>query len=219
MSAAEKMTRRDEIETLLPFYLNGTLEGAELATVEDWLATDPDAGAALEAAEAEFSGAMAANEAIRPPADALSRFSKMLDAEAGPVREPQARSLLARAWQGFMGLPVGVAWAAAAALLAFVVVQGAMERPGTGTVEVAGTGEDASKLPFALVTFKPEAKMSDIAALFGDNGVTIIDGPTASGVFRVAIPAETVADYDRILGTIAAASFADTVTAGRKPTG
>ncbi len=219
MSAAEKMSRRDEIETLLPFYLNGTLEGAELATVEDWLATDPNAGAALEAAEAEFSGAMAANEAIRPPADALSRFSKMLDADAGPVREPQARSLLARAWQGFMGLPVGVAWAAAAALLAFVVVQGVMERPGTGTVEVAGTGEDASKLPFALVTFKPEAKMSDIAALFGDNGVTIIDGPTASGVFRVAIPAETVADYDRILGTIAASSFADTVTAGRKPAG
>lgn len=221
MSAAEKMTRRDEIETLLPFYLNGTLEGAELATVEDWLATDPDAGAALEAAEAEFSGAIAANEAIRPPADALSRFSKMLDAEAGPVREPQARSLLARAWQGFLGLPVGVAWAAAAALLAFVVVQGVMERPGSGggNFEVAGTGEDASKLPFALVTFKPEAKMSDIAALFGDSGVTIIDGPTASGVFRVAIPAETVADYDRILGTIAAASFADTVTAGRKPAG
>ncbi|TIO99251.1 MAG: anti-sigma factor, partial [Mesorhizobium sp.] len=26
MSAAEKMSRRDEMETLLPFYLNGSLE-------------------------------------------------------------------------------------------------------------------------------------------------------------------------------------------------
>lgn len=222
MSAAEKMTRRDEIETLLPFYLNGTLEGSELAAVEDWLASDPAAMDALEAAEAEFSGTMAANEAIRPPADALSRFSKMLEAEAGPVREAKGQSLLARAWQGFMGLPVGVAWAAAAALLAFVVVQGVVERPGSGgggNFEVAGTGEDAARLPFALVTFKPDAKMSDIAALLGDTGASIVDGPTASGVFRIAIPAETVADYDRILGLIAAAPFADTATAGRKPAG
>lgn len=221
MSAAEKMTRRDEIETLLPFYLNGTLEGSELAAVEDWLASDPAAMGALEAAEAEFSGTMAANEAIRPPTDALSRFSKLLDAEAGPVREPRAQSLLSRAWQGFMGLPVGVAWAAAAALLAFVVVQGVMDRPGAGggNFEVAGTGEDAAKLPFALVTFKPDARMSDVTTLLGDNGASIIDGPTASGVFRIAIPAETVADYDRILGVIAAAPFADTATAGRKPAG
>ncbi|WP_018425862.1 hypothetical protein [Hoeflea sp. 108] len=221
MSAAEKMTRRDEIETLLPFYLNGTLEGAELAAVEDWLASDPAAMDALEAAEAEFSGTMAANEAMRPPADALSRFSRMLEAEAGPARERRSQSFLARAWQGFMGLPVGVAWAAAAALLAFVVVQGVMERPGAGgnNFEVAGTGEDAAKLPFALVTFKPDARMSEIAALLGDEGASIIDGPTVSGVFRVAIKAETVADYDRILGVIAASPVADTVTAGRKPQG
>lgn len=221
MSAAEKMTRRDEVETLLPFYLNGTLEGSELAAVEDWLASDPSAMDALEAAEAEFSGTMAANEAIRPPADALSRFSKMLEAEAGPAREAKGPSLLARAWQGFMGLPVGIAWAAAAALLAFVVVQGTMDRPGVGggNFEVAGTGEEAAKQPFALVTFKPDAKMADITALLGDNGASIVDGPTASGVFRIAIPAKTAADYDRILGLIATAPFADTVTAGRKPAG
>lgn len=220
MSAAEKMSRRDEIETLLPFYLNGTLEGAELATVEDWLASDPAAPAALEAAEAEFSGTMASNEAIRPPADALSRFSRLLDAEAGPVREPQVQSLLARAWQRFMGVPVGVAWAAAAAMLAFIVVQGVVAPSGTGSdIQVAGAGDEQSKLPFALVTFKPDARMSDIATLLGDNGAAIIDGPTASGVFRIAIPAETVADYDRIVGLIAAAPFADTVTAGRKPAG
>ena len=77
------MSRRDEMETLLPFYLNGSLEGSELEAVEEWLATDPAALAALGEAEAEFSGTTAANEAIRPPADALSRFAKALDAEAG----------------------------------------------------------------------------------------------------------------------------------------
>ena len=61
MSAAEKMSRRDEMETLLPFYLNGSLEGAELEAVEEWLSSDPVAMAALGEAEAEFSGTAAAN--------------------------------------------------------------------------------------------------------------------------------------------------------------
>ncbi|TIN85850.1 MAG: anti-sigma factor, partial [Mesorhizobium sp.] len=46
MSAAEKMSRRDEMETLLPFYLNGSLEGSDLEAVEEWLASDPAALAA-----------------------------------------------------------------------------------------------------------------------------------------------------------------------------
>ncbi|TKB31942.1 MAG: anti-sigma factor, partial [Mesorhizobium sp.] len=56
MSAAEKMSRRDKMEMLLPFYLNGSLEGAELEAIEEWLANDPAALAALGEAEAEFSG-------------------------------------------------------------------------------------------------------------------------------------------------------------------
>ncbi|RWQ45076.1 MAG: anti-sigma factor, partial [Mesorhizobium sp.] len=105
MSAAEKMSRRDEMETLLPFYLNGSLEGAELEAVEEWLATDPAALAALGEAEAEFSGTAASNEAIRPPAAALSRFARALDAEAGPARAPAASSRLAQAWGRFTAVP------------------------------------------------------------------------------------------------------------------
>ena len=63
----EDMSRRDEIEALLPFYLNGTLSDAELAQVEAWLGSDPAALAALEQAELELSAASDANEAIRPP--------------------------------------------------------------------------------------------------------------------------------------------------------
>ena len=44
MSEPEYMSRRDELETLLPFYLNGTLDGADLAAVEEWLASDPYRG-------------------------------------------------------------------------------------------------------------------------------------------------------------------------------
>ena len=44
MSEDKKMTRRDEMETLLPFYLNGTLSGADLALVEDLIANDRGRG-------------------------------------------------------------------------------------------------------------------------------------------------------------------------------
>ena len=70
---------RDEMQALLPFYLNGTLEGEDLARLEQWLATDPGGADALAEAEAELFGTISANEAIRPPADALTRFTRALE--------------------------------------------------------------------------------------------------------------------------------------------
>lgn len=211
----EKMSRRDELEALLPFYLNGTLDGEDLAAVENWLASDPAGMAALEETEAEFSGTAAANQAIRPPADALSRFSAALDAEAGRER-PAAPSVLSRLWTGFMAIPAGVAWAAATAAVVLVLVQAVMEPGGRGgPVEIAGT--DIKDMPFALVTFKPDARIADISAVLAGQGAVILSGPAAGGVFKIGIPAKTAADYARIVGLIAAQPFAETVSAGRKP--
>jgi anti-sigma-K factor RskA len=211
----EKMSRRDELEALLPFYLNGTLEGEDLAAVEAWLTSDPAAMAALGEAEAEFSGTTAANEAIRPPADALSRFSKALDAEAGPARAA-APCALARLWVGFMAIPAGFAWAAATAAVVLVLVQTVMEPGGPGgPVEIAGT--EAQNMPFALVTFKPDARIADISAVLSGQGAVILSGPAGGGVFKIGVPAKTAADYDRVVGLIAAQPFAETVMAGRRP--
>ncbi|QPC94973.1 anti-sigma factor [Mesorhizobium sp. INR15] len=218
MSGSEKMSRRDEMETLLPFYLNGSLEGADLEAVEQWLASDPAAMAALGGAEAEFSGTMAANEAIRPPADALSRFAKALDAKAGPVRAKAGPSWLSQVLGRFMAVPAGVAWATAAVLLALIMVQSFVQPGGKGNdFEVAGAEDDLAKMPFALVKFKPDAKMSEISAFLGDNKLKIIGGPTADGVFKLGIPAATLADYNRLRGLIAAQPFSETVIEGRKP--
>ncbi|MER8947860.1 anti-sigma factor [Mesorhizobium sp. M0185] len=218
MSAAEKMSRRDEMEMLLPFYLNGSLEGTELEAIEEWLASDPAAMAALGEAEAEFSGTAAANEAIRTPADALSRFAKALDAEAGPSRAPAASSWLAQAWSRFMAVPAGVAWAAAAVLLALVVAQSFVQTGNRGgDFEIAGSEDDLAKMPFALVKFKPDAKLSDIIAFLDQNQLKIAGGPTADGVFRVGVPAKTAADYHKLLGLIAAQPFTEAALEGRKP--
>ena len=174
--------------------------------------------AALEEAEAEFSGTSAANEAIRPPADALSRFSRALDAEAGPARAPRALGALRGCGSGFMAIPASVAWAAAAAARGARAGAGGdgARRPRRTDFEIAGTGRPAN-MPFALVTFKPDARIADIAAFLAGQGAVVISGPAAGGVFKIGVPAETAADYDRIVGLIAAQPFADTVLTGRKP--
>jgi len=220
MSESDRdMSRRDEMEALLPFYLNGTLDGEDLAAMEAWLANDPAGAFALEEAEAELFGATAANEALRPPADALGRFSKMLESEAGPARARGSVSILAGLWQRIAGLPSGLAWATAAAAIALVLVQAAGDFGNSGgDYEIAGDENDLKSMPFALVVFRPDATMADISAFLGANDALIAGGPTAGGVFRIAIPAKTIADYDRVLGLIAAAPFAQSVTAGRKPT-
>jgi anti-sigma factor RsiW len=216
MSEEGPVSRRDELEALLPFYLNGTLDGAELAEVEEWLANDPAAMAALEEAEREFSATNAANEAIRPPADALSRFAKALEREAGPARDAARPSWLAIAWQRLAGMPAGLAWATAAVAVLLLATQAVRDFGGDqGGVEIAGTEDQ--KLPFALVVFKPDARMADIAAFLDKNDFVIVAGPLPGGMFKVGLPAKTVAEYDKLVGLIAAQSFTDSVVAGKKP--
>lgn len=217
MSATDgKLSRRDELESLLPFYLNGTLEGSELAAVEEWLASDPMAATALADAEAELSGTVFANEAVRPPADALSRFNKSLDALSGP--SPASAGSLRRFWNALAAIPSGVAWAALAAFVAFMLVQAVLVPGERGDhFEIAGEKGGTASMPFALVTFRPDARIADIAAFLAGNGAAIIGGPAGGGVFRIGIGAATGAEYDRLLGLIAAQPFTESAAAGRRP--
>ncbi|RUX35061.1 anti-sigma factor, partial [Mesorhizobium sp. M7A.F.Ca.CA.002.11.2.1] len=106
----------------------------------------------------------------------------------------------------------------AAVLLALVMVQSFVEPGGKGNdFEIAGAQDDLAKMPYALVKFKPDAKMSDISAFLGSNGLKIVGGPTADGVFRLGIPAANAADYTRQIGLVAAQAFTETVIEGRKP--
>lgn len=218
MSGENKPMRgRDELEALLPFYLNGTLSGADLQDVEDWLAADAEAMAALAEAEMEAAETSAANEAIRPPTDALARFNRALEREAGPAREASGNPFAAL-WRRLAGLPAGLAWATAALAIALVLYQAVYGGFGErGGYEIAGTEQDEAKRPFALVVFRADARMADIGAFLSANGAAIVAGPTAAGVFRVAVSAETGADFDRAVALIAAQSFVESVTPGRRP--
>jgi anti-sigma-K factor RskA len=215
MSEDDKMTRRDEIETLLPFYLNGTLSGADLALVEDWLANDPNADAALLAAEDELSMTVSDNEALRPHPNAFKRFSEALEKETGPAVSPISRL---SAWFGrTFAVPAPLVWASAAAMLALAVVTaGNFGRPPQNDIEVAGSGA-AHSAAFVLVTFKPDAKLADIAALLKASGAQIAEGPSPAGAFKITVSAATAAEYDAVSAALKKSPLVETLIPGRKP--
>ncbi len=214
MSADTVLTLRDEMESLLPFYLNGTLQGPDLVRLEHWLATDPHGAIALAAAEDELSAAMAANEAIRPRPDALSRFSAALEREA-PNRA--AGGLLASLFGRLRTAPPALAWAAAAAMLAVIVVQTAVVNRGGEGYEVAGQGDNQSERPFALVAFKADATAEAIATILTQAGGSIVDGPKPGGFFRVAIATDSAEAYDAALAVLDASGVVDTIMPGLRP--
>lgn len=209
-------SRRDRLEGLLPFFLNGSLSGEELREVEEWLATDPAAAVALEEAEAEYSATAAANEAIRPPTDALARFSRALEREAGP-EYAAVPSLVERVRGWFTAVPVQAAWVTAAIAVALLVGQtawmGVSER---ADYEVAGV-EESARAPFVLVTFAGDASMTDITTALEEGGLVIDEGPMPGGMYRVIVPAETSAEYDALVAELEQAPFVDILVAGRKP--
>ena len=219
-----EMSPRDRIETLLPFYLNGTLDGDDLTTVEAWLATDPDATTTLAAAEAEHKASVLSHDALVAPDDALERFSKSLDAETRvPVRNVQG-SLLATLWERLAGAPPGLAWGTAAAALALVVVQTItpLGLPGGQPEQVfteAGAPQTVDEAPYVLVIFSPSADISALTGLLDDVGASIIGGPKPGGIYKVGVPATDVPAYERIVAQLKGAGLVDQVLPGRKPKG
>lgn len=216
MTADEPMNRRDELEAMLPFYLNGTLEGEDLRAVEAWLSEDAAARQALEEAELELRTVTTLNDAIHPPGDALARFSAALDADEASSGSPKP-SLVTRLRRWIAASPSEFAWAVAAVMLAIIAVQALAPRsPDTG-LTIAGAEDDTAAMPFALVSFKAQAPMADVLALLDKAGVTIIAGPAPGGVFKIAIPARSPAEYDRILALITEAGVTRSALVGRRP--
>jgi hypothetical protein len=215
MSEEMKMNQRDEAEALLPFYLNGTLTGADLAMVEDWLANDPAAEEALAEAGSELEFLSDENEKLRPAPDAFKRFSEALEKEPGPAVSPV--SWLASFMKKTFAIPAPLVWAgAAAALAAIVFAANVSDRTTVNDIEVAGANS-ADNAPFVLVTFKPDAKMADIAALLTAAKAQIGEGPASGSTFKIILPVTSVADYDQQAAALAASPLVDQIIPGRKP--
>jgi anti-sigma-K factor RskA len=200
----EKLSERDEIEALLPWYVAGRLDANARARVERYIEAHPEVKAQVALAREEADATIAANEAIVAPGRrALDRLR--MSVAAAPRRQ-SASGLLSQLsdrfadWlAGFAPPRLALAGAVAALLIALqaaaigILV---MERASTPTYQTAGGGQAEGEGFALLVAFSPGATIGDIGDLLKRLDATVTDGPKA-GLYRLRFHGATEGDADR----------------------
>jgi hypothetical protein len=197
------MDDRQEIETLLPWFVTGKLDAADRQRVERYLRDHPDMQRQVVLAREESAETIAGAESLGAPSRAS--FDKLM---AQVAAEPRRAGVLEAVspyferiadWITSLSRPQIGAMAAAAALV--VAVQAAsLVYLATGsspshTYETASGGGDAKadQGTFALVSFRPTATAAEVTAALAELNVQIVAGPKAGGIWRVRLSPEALA--------------------------
>lgn len=164
---------RDFTEDELLAFVRGTAPGGLAARIETARSEDPDLAAEL-ALMAGLGPALAGMPAASEPGEAgWERLEAAIRKEPRPANIPAAPRRQLMAWR-----------AAAAVFLAAAVIEGAWlagrPEPGYQTV-TSGAAEHV-----LAVAFRPDATEAEIRALLQAAGGRFVDGPGATGLYRVA---------------------------------
>jgi len=160
--------------SLLPWYVNGTLDPAETALVEEHLAACADCRADLEADRA--LGRQVADLSM----DVEHGWAAM---RARMETTPQLRSASP---MRFLRRPVAIGWAVAgqlaAAALIVAIALPARNAPTDANYHVLGAATVAAPGNL-IIQFKPDVTEGAMRAAFMRTGSRVVDGPTASGAY------------------------------------
>lgn len=186
-----------EVELLLPWYVSGKLDAADVMRVEAYLAEHPEMQLQVDLIREDMDVVVRANEVISPsPARALDRIMREIEAT------PQSQSTRSRAQQATRGVvqfveqwlggvgPRRLAFATIAAA-ALIVLQagliGGLMLQGyrTGQTYVTASGEQGQRGTFVLVQFKPGAELSAVTAFLERYDAQVVSGPISGGVFKL----------------------------------
>jgi anti-sigma factor RsiW len=214
-----------EVELLLPWYAAGTLDRSEAAQVEAALAADPKLAERLDWVRAEFAQEIYINEeAASPPDNDVKALIAKIDALPAQRRVAMATTpSFADRLAELLGAlsPRTIAWSAAAAALVILLQAGVIagitfKEKSAGGYETASVAPEAtSDGAFVLIRFQPQASAADIASFLATNKLSIVEGPTGGGVYRVRVAASKLAKSeladtikklqdDKVIGFIAA---------------
>lgn len=203
------MNKKDEVEALLPFLANDTLTGEERAEVEAAVAADADLAVQLRALRRIRKEVKAEPLDWSPGEMGLARLMRDIEAEAPveaaplvldtPVAANDNRR--ARVWQ----------IAAAVALAAFAAQSVFVWSGATGPdMELASGGSGPIGDGRLRVGFQGTATEADIRALLLAQDLVIIDGPSALGLYTLAV--DEAATDDAIAALLANQRVVETVS-------
>jgi anti-sigma factor RsiW len=183
------------VQALLPWYLNGTLEPAEHARVQQHLSSCADCSAELAFEQQMRDAAVTAT----PAGDAQQGFARLRQQIRPPtlVQRLAARWRTLRAgWQGSAPWLRGLVLAqACAGVLALVLVGAGRPAAGDASASYHALGDPAaSTAPNLIVRFRADAPESELRAALRDSGAQVVSGPTASDAFLLAVPPSHAAE-------------------------
>lgn len=177
-----------EIDALLPWYVNGTLTDDEHRRVEahlsecvrcqrerDWLYE-------LRSVVAEPAASMEGRADV-----SLDRLRRRLDAGLAQRVLSQLRDVR----EGWRRAPAWTRWALAAQLALCVGLAGALALPRgpAAYYHTLGSGSTAQPAESRLVVmFEPSMAEARLRVLVQANGAHIVDGPTGTGAYVLAVP-------------------------------
>lgn len=168
----------DEVQELLPWLVNGTLDPEEAERVEAHLLECAQCRLELEAEE-RLAALVAST-----PLDCDSGWENMQRRMEGEVA---ARSAPAGLWRR----PIPIGWAvvsplAAAATLAIILVNVTPRQPVEPQYRALGAVPTAQPANL-VVQFAPATKLSDVQGLLGSVDARVVDGPTSTGAYLLHV--------------------------------
>ncbi len=178
------MTRmRDDIELDLPFLVNGTLAGADLAEMDAWLADDAQLAAECDAL-AGIREAMQAEDIRSPGEFGLARLMRdvMRDVTRDVTREGAGPVVPSQPVQGRPWL-----WQAAAAVAVVGLLAQAFFLRDTNPPHAGYTLASAAAPGALVVGFAPDATEERIRSLLVGQDLEIVAGPSALGLYRLDV--------------------------------
>lgn len=176
---------RKEIETLLVFLANETLEGEEREAVEAAVAADPLLQTELKALKRIRAEMQAEDIGHSPGEFGLARLMRDIDGEQ-KAAQAQASVVRPRLWQGIAAAAVGL-----------LVVQGiwTMNRDdGFDVIQAGGETEATIEGPTLIVAFSEDATEATIRQLLLELDLKIISGPSAIGLYTLVAVDEASRD-------------------------
>jgi anti-sigma-K factor RskA len=193
-ATANDAQEREQIEELLPWHAVGTLSRRDAQRVEQALEKDADLARRFALVREEMSETIHLNETLGAPSSrAMERLLAGIETESGPARQTR-RSFSLSAWisEQLSALsPRTLAWSATAAVLAIALQAGLLASMYAGR---SGSSFDTASLSqgrgavggaYVLVSFAPQATVSEITNVLKTNGLTVVEGPRGDGFYKV----------------------------------
>lgn len=183
MTNADKDTHA-QVQELLPWFVNQTLTGEQLAMVSAHVQRCADCRQDVEWQRSMLAAAPAVPQGLDMER-ALARMMPRL--EPRPVAAPAAQSAL----QGLRERWFGRAWmpwalAGQGVLIAVLAMQTLAPQRNESDYRVLGAAPPPTQGNM-VVAFKPDTTVADVQRLMQANGARMIDGPTVTGAYVVEV--------------------------------